>query len=302
MEITYESIKPYLLEENTEGSKVFCKFEIEGEVFEATSHIRRGKQKGNKRVTSMVKNTAIGRMRSMVLRVLRRAVGGGFAGTVTSMAGNEVIRQQTDGLKFSRKQKEAAVVKAFESITSEIAFDNGKWRLATEYSEFEKRIKREPLTKAFDKKVLARLLVEMARADGNIASEEKNFFDSFLTEETGKLGSLMRAPAVSIVECEEVSDDAKENVFMITAAVALTDHEFADEEKQKLDEYAQMFGFDEKKQEELLKFAQDYTIESAIKAKGKMTRDEVYDFAERIGMDKGEAERTQIRVEKRGIL
>jgi len=120
-----------------------------------------------------------------------------------------------------------------------------------------------------------------------------------LTDETGKLGELVRSPAISVVECEEVSKEGKENVFMIVAAVALTDNEFADEEKLKLEEYSQMFEFTDMKQEELLRYAQDYTIESWIRGNGKMSRDDVYAFADKIGMDRGEAERTQIRIEKR---
>jgi tellurite resistance protein len=299
MEITYEAIKPYILEEKIQGSKMFCKFQVDNQVFEATNSIRTNTSDGKERVTRMVKNTAIGRMRSTILQVLRRAVGGGFAGTVVSMTGNEVVRQGTDGIKHSRKDKERAVVGAFEKITSDITYEGGRWRLATEFSEFEKLIRRQPLTKAYDKKILARMLVEMARADGTVEKEEKAFFDDFLTEETGSLRDLMRAPAISMIECEEVNAEARENVFMIVAAVALTDNEFADEEKQKLDEYSQMFDFKQEKHDELLRYAQDYTIEMYIRANGQMSRDEVYAFADKIGMDRGEAERTQIRLEKR---
>jgi tellurite resistance protein len=299
MEITYESIKPYILEVKIDGSKVNCKFQVESEVFEAFSNVKSSTKDGTARVKKMVTNTALGRARSMVLRVLRRSVGGGFAGTAVSMAGNEVLRQGTDGLKVPKADKEAAVVRAFEKISLELAYENGKWRLATEFSEFEKLIKRNPITKSYDRKILARMLVEMARADGKVESEEKAFFDDFLNSETGSLGELMRAPSISMVECEEVTKEARENVFMIVAAVALTDNEFADEEQLKLDEYSQMFEFTERKHEELLRFAQDYTIETYIKSKGQMSRDEVYAFADKIGMDRGEAERTQIRLEKR---
>ncbi|WMX14341.1 TerB family tellurite resistance protein [Aureispira sp. CCB-E] len=299
MEITYESIKPYILEEKVDGSKVLCKFQVENQVFDSVAHIKTSTADGTARVKKMVTNTALGRLRSSVLRVLRKAVGGGFAGTAVSMAGNEMLRQGTDGLKVSKKDKEAAVVRAFEKIMVELTLERGKWRLATEFSEFEKLIKRNPLTKAYDKKILARMLVEMARADGTIEAEEKAFFDDFLNKETGTLGELMRAPSISMVECEEVSEEARENVFMIVAAVALTDNEFADEEQLKLDEYSQMFEFSEKKHEELLRYAQDYTIEAYIRANGQMSRDEIYAFADKIGMERGEAERTQIRLEKR---
>ena len=299
MEITYESIKPYLVEEQVQGSKITCKFQVENQMFESFSPLRSDNSDGKGRVVKMVRNSAIGRLRSSVLQVLRRAVGGGFAGTAVSMAGAEVARQGTDSIRYSRKEKEQAIVKAFEKITPELTFEGGRWRLAKEFSEFEKLVRRQPLTKAYDKKILARMLVEMANADGTIEKEEKEFFDDFLTEETGSLRDLMRAPAISMVECEEVSKESAENVFMIVAAVALTDNEFADEERQKLNEYAQMFDFHPDREEELLRFAQDHTIEMYVRSHGQMTRDEIYAFAEKIGMERSEAERSQIRIEKR---
>lgn len=299
MKVTYESIKPHILEERLDGGKMFCKFQIENQTFEAMGSIKTVNKKGAARITNQIKNTAIGRMRTMVMGVLRRAVGGGFAATVTSMAGNEVIRQQTEGVRYSAKEKESGTIKAFESILSEITYEGGKWRLAKEFSEFEKIIRRSPLNKAYDKKILARMLVEMAKADGNVSKEEKDFFNEFLNDDTGNLGSLMRAPSVSVVECEEISSDAKENVFMLTAAVALTDDEFSDEERLKLDDYAQMLGFSDHKKDQLLRYAQDYTIESVVKARGNMNRDEIYEFADKIGMDRSEAERAAIKLEKR---
>lgn len=299
MVITYELVKPYLLEEKVQGSKMLCKFQVENEVFETQAPIRSSNAQGKDRVVKMVRNTALGRLRSTVLQVLRRAVGGGFAGTAVSMAGAEVARQGTDTIRYSRKEKEEAVAKAFEKIMPELTFEGGRWRLAKEFSEFEKLVRRSPLTKAYDKKILARMLVEMARADGTIEKEEKEFFDDFLNEETGNLRDLMRAPAISMVECEEVTKEAQENIFMIVAAVALTDNEFAEEERQKLSEYAQMFDFQPAREEELLRYAQDYTIEMYVRSHGQMSRDEIYAFADKIGMERSEAERTQIRLERR---
>jgi len=299
MEITYQSIKPYVGGEKIEGSKIICEFIVDGQSFESLEYLKADSKDGKARITRMVKTTAIGRARSMVLQVLRRAVGGGFAGTAASMVGAEAMRQGTESVRYSSKEKEQAIVRAFKKIMHEFTYEGGKWRLATEFSEFEKLIKRNPFTKAYDKKILARMLVEMARADGTIEAAEKEFFNDFLTAETGLLKDLMRAPSISIVECEEVSKEAKENLFMIVAAVALTDNEFADEEQLKLEEYAQMFEFPDAKYEELLRYAQDYTIETYIKSKGAMSRDDIYAFADQIGMDRGEAERTQIRLEKR---
>ena len=139
----------------------------------------------------------------------------------------------------------------------------------------------------------------MAKADGSISPEEKEFFNEFLDEDTGTFPELMRAASLSKVELEEVSREGKENVFMIACAVTFTDRSFDESEKNKLYEVALHMNFTDKIRDSLLKLAQDYTIETAIQSSGKMSREEIYTFADKIGMDKSEAERVQIKYEKR---
>jgi hypothetical protein len=109
----------------------------------------------------------------------------------------------------------------------------------------------------------------------------------------------MRAPTLSKVELEEVTRPSKENVFMIACAVTFTDRSFAESEKNKLYEVASYMTLNDKTRDDLLKLAQDYTIETAIQTSGKMSREDIYSFADKIGMDKSEAERVQIKYEKR---
>ncbi len=109
----------------------------------------------------------------------------------------------------------------------------------------------------------------------------------------------MRAPTLSRVELEEVSKEAKENIFLIACAVTLTDRSFDESEKNKLFEVAGMMNIPDVKKNELLKIAQDYTIETAIQTGGMMSREDIYSFADKIGMDQSEAERAQVRFEKR---
>ena len=240
-------------------------------------------------------------MRSSLLRIIRTAVGGGIAGNTASMVGNEVVRQQTSGANFSVADKQRAVVEAFTAISFQLYFDeeDKQWKIARRLSDFEKRIKSKPITNAYDKKTLARLLIEMAKADGQIAQEEKEFFTEFLDEDTGTFAELMREASLSRVELEEVSREAKENVFMITVAVALADKDFDEKEEAKLNEVSDMMGIDQRQKDDLIRIAQNYTIESAIQLSGQMSRDEIYVFADKIGMPREEAERAKVRLEKR---
>jgi tellurite resistance protein len=300
-EITYDLIKPIILEEKLDGSTMHCKFKVEGEVFESKYSVRIDSKDTSNKIKGMVKLNLISRMRSTLMRVIRSAVGGGIAGNTAAMVGNEVVRNQTSGANYSAADKQDAVVEAFERISFNFYFDQEvkAWKIARRLSEFEKRLKSNPLTVPYDKKTLARLLLELAKADGQISPEEKAFFSEFLDEDTGTFAELMRAATLSKVELEEVSKEAKENVFMIACAVTFSDKSFDEKEKAKLYEVAANMNIIDKKRDELLKLAQDYTIESAIEASGKMTREEIYTFADKIGMERSEAERAQIKFEKR---
>jgi len=301
MEITYDLIKPIILEEKLDGSTMHCKFKIEGEVFESKYSVKIDSKDTSNKIKGMVKLNLISRMRSTLMRVIRTAVGGGIAGNTASMVGNEVVRTQTSGANYSVSDKQDAVVTAFERIRFNFFFDqeDKAWKIARRLSAFEKCLKAAPLTTPYDKKTLARLLLELAKADGQIAAEEKEFFQEFLDEDTGTFAELMRAAMLSKVELEEVSREGKENIFMIACAVTLADRSFDESEKTKLFEVAAMMMIAEARRNELLKMAQDYTIETAIQTSGVMSREEIYTFADKIGMDKAEAERAQIKYEKR---
>jgi len=286
MEITYKSIEHYIVSQEQVGSNLVCKFHIENKDFEVEAAIEATSKSNAVLVADIVKSS---RMRSILVGVLKKAVG------------NKSNKERKDGdsIQFSKRDKEAAVVAAFRSITSELVFveTTNKWRLATEFSEFERRIKQNSLTEHYDKKIMSRMLVEMARADGRIEEKERLFFDNFLNDETGRLSDLMRASYLSAADCEKVSHKAKAIIFMIVAAVALTDNHFDKVEQEKLNHFAKMFKFEQKVQDNLLSIAQDYTIEVAIKAQNKkLSKEELHAFADKIGMDRAAAEKTQIRL------
>jgi tellurite resistance protein len=301
LEITYDLIKPIILEEKADGSTMNCKFKVEGEIFESKYSIKMDTTDTTNKVQGIVKMNLVSRMRSMLSRTVRSIVGGGLVGNTASMVTNEVVRSNTTGANFSASDKQDAVVNAFKRISFHFFMDmeSKSWKIARRLSEFEKRLKAAPLSTAYDKKTLARLLLELAKADGQIGVEEKEFLQDFLDEDTGTFAELMRAATLSRVELEEISKEGKENVFMIACAVTLTDRSFDESEKNKLLEVATMMNIPDVKKNELLKIAQDYTIETAILAGGMMTRDDIYNFADKIGMDRSEAERAQVKYEKR---
>ena len=302
MEITYSSIKPYILEETFENATARCKFQVEDEIYEASAGLRvSAENRGAHNIKNMARNTIIGRLRTIMTQVIRKVTGGGLVGNIASMAAQETVRQNVSSSSYSAADKEKAVVAAFKTIMHNLYLDEATktWRIAKQFSDFERALKSNPLKKSYDKKTLARMLVELARADGQMSDKERKFIDTYLSAETGTLVDLMRQPALSAVELEEVTKEGKENVFMVAAALTLVDHELHSNEQDRLINYGVFMGLNEMKIEELIHKAQSYTIETIIRENRNLTREELYDLADKIGMSRDEAERAQVRYNKR---
>lgn len=283
IELTYKSIQPYLIEEVQQGEMMYCKFLVEEQEFETEVAIEKiGDSKG---LGLIVKNP--NKMRSMLLRALNKGI-----------RKKKVVDEETPQVYFSKKELEAAVVLAFESILDEIVYieTTDKWRLATQFSDFEVFIRQNPLKENYDKKIMSRMLVEMARADGRIEEEERLFFSHFLNDEMGGLSDLITAPYLTAADCKKVSKNGRLTIFVIVSAVALTDNELEVEEQDKLNRFAEIFGLKAEKQQELFQIAQDYTLEIMLKVEAKpLDLDELHAFADKIAMDRTHAEQVQAK-------
>lgn len=283
IKLTYKSIQPYLIEEVQQGERMYCKFLVEEQEFETEVVIEKANE--SKGLGLMVKNP--NKMRSVLLRALNKGI-----------RKKKATEEEVPQIYFSKKELEAAVVLAFETILDEIVYieTTDKWHLATQFSDFEVFIRQNPLKEDYDKKIMSRMLVEMARADGRIEEEERLFFSHFLNEEMGRLSDLITAPYLTKADCKKVSDSGRLTIFVIVSAVALTDNELEGEEQQKLDRFAEIFEIKAQKQQKLFQIAQDYTLEIMLKVEAKpFALEELHAFADKIAMDRTHAEQVQAK-------
>jgi hypothetical protein len=283
IKLTYKSIQPYITGEVQQGEIMYCRFLVEEREFEAEVGIEKIDESNGLGV--MVKNP--NRMRSMLLRVLNKGI-----------RSKKALEEDTPQIYFSKKELEAAVVLAFESILDEIIYieTTGKWHLATQFSDFEVYIRQHPLKENLDKRIMSRMLVEMARADGRIGQEERLFFSHFLNDEMGRLSDLITAPYLNKEDCKKVTKRGRLTIFVIVAAVALVDNQLQVEEQDKLDRFAEIFEMAAKKRQELFQIAQDYTLETKLKVQTKpLSLNALHDFADKIAMDRVHAEQVQAK-------
>jgi DNA-binding phage protein len=86
---------------------------------------------------------------------------------------------------------------------------------------------------------------------------------------------------------------------MLAWTAALVDENLADVEKSRLSEYAQAFGIEKEREEELKKLAQHYIIENAAAAGSLETNENLTQLADKIGITHEDAERALISYKKR---
>ncbi len=331
MQITYNLIEPLIIYAEEEGSKMVCEFEIPGteQVIESSANIKKVKSVQSQ-VSRVAKRTVTNQVRRVASRTLRQILGSGMLGRTSSMVFNTASRSATSGMgrSFSKEEKQEAIVDAFKKVSTYFKFDqaSGTWGKPTagggggisikkagggnkinvaprnskkkeEVSGFIEQLTKNPVSAKYDLKILSRMLVQLAQADGSISDEEKSFLDSFMNEALGTVDDVLAMGEISQIECEEVSDKAKPTILMLAWTISLVDFELDPEEEKMLDSFAEMMEISSRVKEDVIGKAKSYILEQVINEDTR--RGDLHNYADQLGMDRGEAERTQIRLEKR---
>lgn len=317
-EVTYENIQANLVSAEQQGSSMRCSFKcpVSGETFESSGGIQKGRGLGDVARHS-VKRSLFSQIRWGVARAIRSALGYGLAGRVAAdvagtAVGNAMNKHATS---FSEDEKKAAVVQAFENIQSRFVWDakNERWMSARAagdvLTDFAGQLNRAPVTQTYDKGVLARMLMEVSLADGQLAAEERSFLASFMPDEAGGIDELRKRPPLSGAELAETGQGPiRETMLMIAWGLACTDKDLAQAEKSTLARLASGLGIDESRAAELQNWAKKFVLDQAmdgVYAGGKLDQSaqaEAYRLAEQIGLERAEAERVEIRYRKRNGL
>ena len=286
-EITYELIQPLILSEEVNGSKMTCQFEVPGtgEVIEASASIKR--DKGLKsQIQKRVTRTVTSRARVSASRMVRGILGGGMLGRIGSQVVNTASRDLTQDLTrgFTSTEKQMAVVQAFNSVARHFKYDDvlgwkknsevveekskkqvqkttpEKKQVSNSASDFERLVARNPVSNNFEKDVLARMLVEVAKADGGISNDEEEFLKEFIPN----YDQITSKPLLNPIECEEVGRNSKMTIFTTAWVIALVDLEINPLEIAKLDQFADWFGLSDKNYDEAVRIAKSYILEQSL--------------------------------------
>jgi uncharacterized tellurite resistance protein B-like protein len=305
-EFTYEMIEPLIVFQETDGRNVLVEFCLPGskDIIESKATIKKSNDVGSK-VKRRVATVAKSQVRMMASRAIRGAVGGGIVGRLSTTAFQTASQEVKPGEGPTEDELQAAIVDAFVRVKDNFHWDevSGEWGKPLiappppPKSPFEEQMNNHPVADPHDKNVFARVLAELAYADGTISKEEAEFFKDIIPPDQPSIDRLAKADPVSKVEAEEVTQNVKATIYMVAWVIALIDLTLDPVEEELLMEYADVFGLHEQRREDLIKHAKYFVVEQNIDP--DEPREELFAIADKIKLNHDDAERARIAYKRR---
>lgn len=266
--LTFEAIQPLVASQEVRGSSVAVTFQCPSSGTEVTStgSLRRMDSLKATAARSAKKNMWSSLRRS-VTRAVSDALGSGAAGRIARDTLNAGMKQGEQKTAFSKEEVQAGVVSAFDAVQASFKWDegNGAWSaIQKPANNFEKTLAESPVTERFDQGVLARTLIELSAADGEVSEDEIAFISDFIAPELGTVDELAKRDKLTPAELAETSESARSSIVMLGWACAMSDEELADEEVARINEIASGLGLDDATSQSLRGDAQTFLFEQAL--------------------------------------
>ncbi|MEM9488606.1 MAG: hypothetical protein AAGC55_05650 [Myxococcota bacterium] len=316
-QIPYETIAPLIASAEQRGSAMVVTFRcpVSGHTVDASGAMRATAPGVGDRAMQSAKRSLGYSLSNALTRSIRRALGYNVLGRMAAdmaQGATSSIGSSRSEPSFSEDDKRAAIAAAFESVSNNFIWDAQNNRYISAESagqvmtDFMRILNEAPANLPYDRGILARMLTEIACADGSIGDDERGFLSGFVTPEIGTVDSLAQMKALSSAELSETSPGAvRETMLMLAWGLALTDESLAPDEAIRLDQYANGLAIEQTRAHELRSYAQIYLVDQALGRaypggrRDEQAHAEVMAMAVRLGMDPNEAERVDIRFRKR---
>jgi uncharacterized tellurite resistance protein B-like protein len=314
MELTYDQVEQFLVNFEIEGSKIFCEFETpDGQIIESSAILSKTKtikDQVAKKATRVIKSQA----RRQASRMIRGALGGGMVGRMGSSILRGSMKDVGSGMlesDYTESDKQDGIVKAFSRVARQFGMNRSGERLerssnrsrntqeedSSSLTAYQQQLRKAPVRNLFEQDILARLLVEIASADGQISREENEFLSAVLPRKLGTVQDIKAKDPISRIELEELDNNVRDSIYMMAWSMSLVDYDLDAGEAQVLFEYGELFGMPDHKIREIAKLAKYNCIEQALTP--DTTRDDLYEMADGIQLDREEAERCMIQYKKK---
>lgn len=298
-EATYESIEPLIAATEVEGATVRCTFRcpVTKKEYDAEGPLVKGRTLAD--ISS--DQSLLGNLRVVLGSLLRGALGGG-----PEASGEEGEES------FSEEERKAGVLLAFRSIANKFVRDEetGRWIAAEDAGDllcqFAKQLGIAPVLADQDREIASRMLVEVARADGQVTPTEWEFLAEFIPGNISSVDTFMMKPALKPAQMNEATRGAvRDTMLMLAWALAHVDEDLDPEEDDQLLSYARGLKIPESRAYELRDHARTYLLEHAFALaypKGKLKakrREEALAMGKRFGLEPSEIAEAEARLKRR---
>lgn len=303
---TLEQIEPLIVTQELEDRKLYIEFGLpdSDEIYDVNHTVKKARDAGS-RIKDRMTRTGVMYARRGAVRAVRRGIGGGIAGRMVGQTMNQASREVKPGQGPTQKEIDIAIVEAFDKVSKYF-----EWNESTQEwgkpgippppppkSPFEEQVAANPIADPHDKNIFARVMAELAYADGHIAPEEAEFFKEIIPPDQPSLDVLAKSDPVSTIEAQEVTEGVKGTIYMFAWVIALIDLDLDSVEEELLMEYADVFKLSDAVRNELTKHAKYFVLEKNIDP--DIPRDELFQIAGKIGLSNDDAERCRIAFKRR---
>ncbi|RMG06511.1 MAG: hypothetical protein D6731_25685 [Planctomycetota bacterium] len=301
-ELRYESIVPLIASAREDGDLLVVGFccPATGILCEGVGRLEKGR-------TLADVSSERGLMERLRRSLFGRVFLGGTraAGSPRAQAGEAVLALcGRDGQSpYTDEERRAAALEAFQGVVRRFAWDErGQRWIAREgadalLTDFERQLEVAPVTQPRDRELLARMLTEVARADGRLTPKEWELLGKLIPGDLSSVDTNMERPPLTDEELSAASGGAsRDTMLMLAWALALTDDRVEGEECARVEEFARALKIPSERAAELRRMAAGQLLEDAfLRAYPKRkpvprVREVAYALGKRLGLSRGELE------------
>lgn len=267
-DVTYASVEPLIETKEITGSSLAVTFRCpeSGEEASSSASLRRLDTMKSTAARS-AKKSLWSSLRRSVTRAVTDALGSGAAGRIARDIAKTGMREGEKKMAFGKEEIQAGVVEAFKAVQASFQWDgsNERWiAVKKPANRFEEQLANAPVQEKYDQGILARALIELSAADGEVSEEEVSFISDFIDPSLGTIEELGKRPPLSAEELSEASESVRPTILMLAWACAMCDEDLDDTEAARLGEIARDMGIEGKAAEELRGDAQQFLFEQAL--------------------------------------
>jgi len=281
-EITYELIAPLVAQVDVTGHSTTVIFRCPVSGAEVRSGASITQRQGG--AGAAVKSSIWRNMRWSLSRMVRSVFGYGVAGQLGSAVADTAMHSTgSGGFKPSEAQIKQAVIDAYKSVSNQFAWDTSNQRLVAAsvfrelQTEFANVVQQTTFTKPWDRNILARMLTEVAVADGKIDEEERELFFAFIGQDGPTIDELAAKPPLTPAELQETSAEVRQTMLLLTTAMAMANESFTVQERERVHQLAQGLGIAGDAVARAQELAADFLVDQALDgayADGELADDE----------------------------